>query len=130
MSLLVLVALVQAAGGTPPVPAASEEAVAAEIAGIDRKLGDWRGGIYKRDGKLACNTQVSSGDPAVDIIRCAAMLKCYAPQVAELDRIAESDANRNERVAQIQAIAEQVKPCVSGAEEEGVRRLAMTRAAK
>ena len=124
LSLLTLI-IAQAAA-----PVAPDEAVAQEIVVIGDKLKDWKGGVYKKDGRLTCRTETSSGDFAVDTIRCAAMVKCYAPRVEELDRIANEDSPRAERNAKMQVIAEEVVPCIEAAEEEGTRLLATARAAE
>ena len=128
----VLFALAQAAAPaaadaakTPP----SEEAIAAEVVAINQALDKWKGGIYKKDGKLTCRMQQSSGDEAVDLLRCGAMVGCYAPKADELDAIAASEATEEERVAQMKAIAEETQPCLAKAHREGIRRLAEVRAA-
>ena len=125
--MLSFIALTLAQAATP---VASEEAVAQEIVVIGEKLKDWKGGVYKKDGRLTCRTEESSGDLGVDTIRCAAMVKCYAPRVEELDRIANEDSPRAERNAKMQVIAEEVVPCIEAAEEEGTRLLATARAAE
>ena len=123
-----LLALAQA--GEPAAQSApSEAAVADEIVVIGKKMDMWRGGIFKRDGQLTCRTEKSSGDLAIDAVHCGAMVKCYAPHVEELDRIAAKDAPRSQRNAEMQAIGEAAKPCLEDAKAEAVRRLAEFRAA-
>ena len=122
-----LLALAQSSEATAPPP--SEEAVGEEIVVIGKKMDEWKGGIFKRDGKLTCRTEKSSGDLAIDAVHCGAMVKCYAAYVEELDRIAAKDAPRKQRNAEMQAIGEAVIPCLEDAKAEAVRRLAEFRAA-
>lgn len=114
-----------AAAKAPP----SEEAIAAEVVAINKVLDKWKGGIYRKDGKLTCRMQQSSGDEAVDLLRCGAMVGCYAPKAEELDAIAASDATEEERVTQMKAITEAAQSCLADAHRQGVRRLAEVRAA-
>lgn len=113
------------AGKAPP----TEEAIAAEVVVINKALDRWKGGIYRKDGKLTCRMKQSSGDEAVDLLRCGAMVGCYAPKVDELDAIAASEATEEERVAQMKAITDQTQSCIAAAHRQGVRRLAEVRAA-
>lgn len=122
--------IAQAAAPAAQAAAPSEEDVAREIVAINRTLDKWKGGIFKQDGKITCRMKVSSGDDAVDILRCGAMVGCYTPRVEELDAIAASDATTEERKEQIQAVMDEVQPCVAKAHREGVRRLATVRAAQ
>lgn len=128
-ALTMMLAQAAAPGVAADTPV-SEEAIAREIVVIGRKLDDWKGGIYKKDGQLTCRIEQSSGDQAIDALRCAAMVKCYSPRVDELDRIASGDATRKARVAKMQAVAEEVKPCLESTEQEGIRLLAKARAAR
>ena len=112
-----------------PVPQGPPtEAVAEQITIIGRRLETFNGGVYKKDGKLTCRIARSSGDKAVDMIRCGAMLRCYAPKADELDAIAASDASKADRNRKMQAVAEATMPCVEEASEAGVRMLAEQRA--
>ena len=125
-----LFALVMAQAAAPEAKAEppSEEDVAREIVAINRTLDKWKGGIFKQDGKVTCRMQASSGDEAVDILRCGAMVGCYTPHVDRLDAIAASDATREEKQAEMQAVTDEVQPCVEQAHRQGVRRLAIVRA--
>lgn len=107
----------------------TEEAIAVEVVAINKLLDKWKGGIYRKDGKLTCRMQQSSGDNAIDLLRCGAMVGCYAPKADELDAIAASDATKEERVAQMKAISEETQACLDSAHRQGVRRLAEVRAA-
>ena len=72
----------------------------------------------------------SSGDQAVDLLRCGAMVGCYTPRVDELDAIAAADAPEADRKAQMQEVMAEVQPCIEDAHRLGVRRIATVRAAK
>ncbi|MBY6219081.1 hypothetical protein [Qipengyuania aquimaris] len=126
LTLMLAQAAAPAAGAEMP----SEEDVAREIVAINKVLDKWNGGILKRDGKITCRLEESSGDQAVDVLRCGAMVACYTPRVEELDAIAASDESADERRARMRAIMDEVQPCVANAEREGVRRLAFVRASK
>ena len=136
MSLFVSLLLAQAAGAatTPQripvdemleIPASEE--VAEEIVVIGRELEKWKGGVYKQDGELRCRIKTSSGDEDVDAIRCGAMLRCFAPEVETMDRIAAMDIPRKERSEMMQAHAESLKPCLDAAHQAGMRFLAERR---
>lgn len=128
MIALALALLTQAAAAELPVPQGPpSEAVAAEIEVIGKQLETFRGGVYKKDGKLTCRIAKSSGDEAVDMVRCGAMLRCYAPKVEALDAIAASDAPKDERNREMQAIVAATQPCVTEASAAGVRMLAEQR---
>ena len=130
MIAAILLTLAQASAATPAGEAPTEEAIAKQTVVINRTMDKWKGGIFKQDGKLTCRMDTSSGDQAVDILRCGAMVGCYAPRADELDAIAASDAPKEERQEQMRAIVAEVEPCVANAHREGVRRLAMVRAAQ
>lgn len=127
-----LFALVMAQAAAPEAKAElpSEDAIAREVVAINRTLDQWKGGIFKQDGKVTCRMKVSSGDQAVDILRCGAMVGCYAPHVDRLDAIAASDATTEEREVQMKEVMDEVQPCVEQAHRQGVRRLAIVRAAQ
>ena len=128
----ILLLFAQAAVPAADAPAKeppTEEAIAAETVAINKVLDKWKGGIYRKDGKLTCRMQQSSGDEAVDLLRCGAMVGCYAPRADELDAIAASDTTEEERVAQMKAITQEAQTCLADAHRQGVRRLAEVRAA-
>ena len=111
--------------------APSEEAIAEQVVQINQTLDKWKGGVYKKDdGKLTCRVEQSSGDQAVDLLRCGAMVGCYTPRVDELDAIAAADAPEADRKAQMQEVMAEVQPCIEDAHRLGVRRIATVRAAK
>lgn len=119
-----------AQGAAPvPAPAPSEEAVAQQIVAIGKTLDKWKGGVYRKDGKLTCRIEQSSGDQAVDLLRCGAMVGCYSPKADELDAIAASDASEEERLAEMKAITDEAQGCIAQAHNQGIRRLAEFRAA-
>ncbi|MDG6079462.1 hypothetical protein E3U23_09680 [Erythrobacter litoralis] len=128
ITALVLAVVAQAAVPDLPVPQGPPtEEVAEQITVIGQRLKTFKGGVYKKDGKLTCQIAQSTGDKAVDMIRCGAMLRCYAPKADELDAIAASDASQADRNRRMQVIAEATLPCVENASDAGVRMLAEKR---
>lgn len=122
--------LLLAQGAAPAAaPAPSEEAVAKQVVAIGKTMDKWKGGIYKKDGKLTCRIEQSSGDQAVDLLRCGSMVGCYSPRADELDAIAASDASEEEQIASMTEISTEVAPCIAQANRVGMRRLARFRAA-
>lgn len=72
--------LLLAQGAAPAAaPAPSEEAVAKQVVAIGKTMDKWKGGIYKKDGKLTCRIEQSSGDQAVDLLRCGSMVGVIPP---------------------------------------------------
>ena len=128
ITAFVLAVLAQAAAADLPVPhGPPTEPVAEQIVVLGEKLKTWKGGVYKKDGKLTCRITQPSGDKNVDMVRCGAMLRCYAPKAAALDAIAASDESRKARNLKKQAIAQETMPCVEEASAAGVRMLAEKR---
>jgi len=129
ITALTLALFAQAGVGDLPTPQGPPtEEVAEQITVIGKRLETFKGGVYKKDGKLTCRIAQSSGDKSVDMIRCGAMLRCYAPKAEELDTIAASNAPKAERNRKMQAVAEATLPCVEEASDAGVRMLAEERA--
>ncbi|MFK4004667.1 hypothetical protein [Qipengyuania sp. NPDC077563] len=129
--MLAALTLVLAQAAAPAATVPSEDAIAEQVVEINRTLDKWKGGVYKKDdGKLTCRVEQSSGDQAVDLLRCGAMVGCYTPRVAELDAIAGADAPEADRRKQMQDIMDEVQPCIEDAHQLGVRRIATVRAAK
>lgn len=131
MMLAALTLLVAQAAAPAAAEMPSEEAIASQVVAINRTLDKWQGGVYKKDdGKLTCRMERSSGDQAVDLLRCGAMVGCYAPRVEELDAIVASDASAEDRKARMQQVMDEVQPCIEQAHRQGVRRIAIVRAAQ
>ena len=76
------------------------------------------------------STKKSSGDRAIDAIRCDAMLACYTPLQPELDRIAASDLGRAEKNRRMTEQALAAVPCLEQHHDAGVARLAAQRAGR
>ncbi|MXO47959.1 hypothetical protein GRI69_06795 [Erythrobacter vulgaris] len=131
MIIAALTLLLAQSGAPEATSTPTEEDVARETAVIDEVFDEWQGGIYKKeDGKLTCRMKQSSGDQAVDLLRCGAMIGCYAPRAEELDTIAASDVSVEDRKAQMQEVMDEVQPCIEKAHREGRRRIAIVRAAE
>ena len=134
MGFLLPLLFAQAVAGAPDrvpvdemlaIPPSAE--VAEEIVVIGRTMEKWKGGVYKQDGELKCRIKISSGDADVDAIRCGAMLRCVAPEVQTMDRIAALDIPRKERSEMLQAHMQSLTPCFDAAHEAGTRFLAERR---
>jgi hypothetical protein len=125
MSLVATVLLAAAPAAAPVSPE-----VETEIVVIGRKLKNWRGGLRQVDGALACRTKKSTGDRAVDAIRCEAMVACYTPLQPELDRIAASNLGQAEKNRRMTDAAQTAVPCLEQHHEAGVARLAAQRAGR
>ena len=138
MSILVSILLMAQSAAAPAAPAtpsplptfvtAPSEEVAEEIVVIGKKLETWKGGLAAQDGQLTCRTNQSTGDTEIDGIRCGAMLRCFAPEVPEMNRLSSLDVPTEERNRLMQAHAETLVPCLDAAHEAGVRYLAEVRA--
>lgn len=124
--LLALLAQTAAPATPPPLPPPSAE-VAQEIVVVGTRAKIWRGGVFKRDGKLVCRTRQSSGDREIDAMRCGAMLRCFAPRAAEMDRIAAAKLPDAERQRQFKAVSDGAVPCLEEADAVGIRLLAERR---
>ncbi|UVI39902.1 hypothetical protein [Qipengyuania spongiae] len=133
-SILLMAQSVAAPAAAPPPPplptfvTAPTKEVADEIVVIGRKLEAWKGGLAAQDGQLTCRTNQSTGDEEIDGIRCGAMLRCFAPEVPEMNRLSSLDVPTEERNRLMQAHAETLVPCLDAAHEAGVRYLAEVRA--
>lgn len=129
MSFLAALLLAQAAGTTSQLSKPSP-AVIEEMKQIGEKMGGWRGGVYKDEGEVHCRTEQSSGDEAIDTIRCAAMIRCLTPHVSEFDAIAESGLPEADRNKKMQAVVATTRPCLAETTRVGVRVLAEKRVVK
>jgi hypothetical protein len=110
----------------PALPAPSAE-VAREIVVVGTRAKTWRGGLTKRDGKLVCRTRQSTGDREIDAMRCGAMLRCFAPRAAEMDRIAASKLPAEDKNRRYKVVSDGAVPCLEQADAVGIRLLAEQR---
>jgi len=120
-----LVALLAA---TPPVmlpPAPAD--VSREIVVIARQMRGWKGGVTKEAGRMVCRTSQSSGDRALDAIRCGAMLTCMKPLERRIDVLMASDRSRREKRDGFDAMMKGIEPCLADYEADAVSRLAQAR---
>ncbi len=129
MSILVALLLAQAGANAAQLPPPSA-AVAENITVIGSRLDDWKGGVYKRDGKLTCRIEESSGDTEIDMIRCGAMIRCFTPMTETMDAVAQADLPTRERNRQLSHLAQSAQPCLDAAHKIGVRMLAEKRVAE
>lgn len=125
MSLLAL--LVAAAPAAAVTPGYSTPEVAQEIVVMGKKLKTWKGGVSKVGGQMVCKTRQSSGDRALDAIRCGAMLSCMKPLEPRIDALMGSAAATAEKKRNFSALIAGVPQCAEKAEESAVARLAEDR---
>lgn len=123
MSLLALLA----AAATPFAPASPAPEVAREITVIGKKLKGWKGGVSKVGGRMVCKTSKSSGDRALDAIRCGAMLSCLKPLEPRIDALMGSTRPAGEKRRGFQAMLTGIEPCLETYSADAVARLAQDR---
>ena len=122
-------ALLAAAPAMPAAPPATPPAtdVGREIVVIAKQMRGWKGGVSKVNGRMVCRTSQSSGDKALDAIRCGAMLTCMKPLEPRIDALMASDRSRREKRDGFDAMVKSAEPCVTAYESDAVSRLAATR---
>lgn len=120
-----LLALLAAASAAPPPPSPE---VAREIVVIGRQLKTWKGGVSKVGGRMICKTRLSSGDKALDAIRCGAMLSCLTPLEPRIDTLMGSDLPQAEKRRGFQKILTGIEPCLQTYADAAAARLAEERA--
>lgn len=118
-----ILAFLVAVAAPPPPPAVAEEIVV-----IARKLKDWKGGVSKVGGQMVCKTSKSSGDKAIDAIRCGAMLSCMKPLEPRIDALMSSDATQGDKRRGFQKILTGIEPCLERYADAATERLARQRA--
>ncbi|QWC56763.1 hypothetical protein F7D01_06340 [Erythrobacter sp. 3-20A1M] len=122
MSVLAAILLAQAPAA---VPAPTQPT---EITVIGKKLANWKGGVFKRGGKLMCRTERSTGDAQLDAIRCGAMLACVRPVEGQIDAIMGSDLNKATKRKRFDALLDSTKPCLESYEDAAVAKMLARRA--
>ncbi len=100
MSVLALLV----AGATPLAPVLPTPEVAQEIVVMGKKLKGWKGGVSKVGGRMVCKTRKSSGDKALDAIRCGAMLNCMKPLEPRIDTLMGSTLAPSEKKTRFAAL--------------------------
>ncbi len=122
MSLLALIVATSPVAPTLPSPE-----VAREIVVMGKKLKDWKGGVSKLGGRMVCTTKKSSGDKALDAIRCGAMLSCMKPLEPRIDTLMGSNLARREKTRQFAALTSGLAPCAHSHEAAAIEQLALDR---
>ena len=134
LALLLMQSVAAAAPGDTPAtqeasqPTAENAEVRKQIVTIGEKLQTWKGGVYKRDGKLTCRIEEGTGDLKIDAIRCGGLLHCMAPLADRMDAIAAEVVDKADRNRQLQAVVAEAQPCVDAYHVEKVVELARERA--
>lgn len=109
-------------------PANVDPKVAAQVPLIAEKLKGWRGAWGAVDGKLGCKTVTSTGDKAIDVIGCAALIECITPAYPELKAIADGKDAQDAKKQKMGARLAALNPCLSEKRGLGIARLALQRA--
>jgi hypothetical protein len=126
-----LIALTPAAAlaATPSGPPANlDPKIAAQVPVIAAKLKGWQGQWGAAGGKLACRTVRSTGDDAIDMIGCAALVECVTPAYPALKTIADGKDAVEVKKKKIAAKLATLNPCLSQKRGLGIARLAVQRA--
>lgn len=113
---------------TPLAPVSPAPEVAQEIVVMGKKLKDWKGGVSKIGGRMVCKTRKSSGDKALDAIRCGAMLSCMKPLEPRIDALMGSKLALSEKKNRLASMMSGVETCAAKQEAAALARLAEDRA--
>ncbi len=103
-------------------------AVAEEIRVLAERMDAFRGRVRRADGAFACDIDESTGDAALDDIRCNALRYCAMQVDADVQALAALDLPRRERDARIGELAQTVGPCAEDYEDAVLTRMAWERA--
>jgi hypothetical protein len=115
------------AAATPLAPVAPTPAVTQEIVVMGKKLKDWKGGVSKVGGRMVCKTKKSSGDKALDAIRCGAMLSCVKPLEPRIDALMGSALPIGQKRRDFDKMLTGIEPCLETYTAGAVARLAEDR---
>jgi hypothetical protein len=124
-ALILGIALVSVAAAPP---ANVDPKVAAQVPVISAKLKGWQGAWGAVGGKLACKTIKSTGDSAIDMIGCAALIECITPAYPGLKAIADGTDTADVKKKKMGAKLAGLNPCLSQKRGLGIARLAIERA--
>ncbi len=126
--LLLLAANAAASAASPaPAPRPIDPRVAAQVPLIAGKLPDWRGAWGAAGGKLACRTVKSTGDTAIDLIGCGAMMACIKPVFADLKAIADGPGSEADKKSRMSAKLATRNTCLKEHRGQGIASLALAR---
>ncbi|WP_271079025.1 hypothetical protein [Aurantiacibacter sp. MUD61] len=107
----------------PPPPEIQEE-----IRVMAERLGNSTINVRRRDGVFRCDVEVSTGDDALDAVRCDALRYCMMQVDPQVQALGELDLPRRERDARINELAQSVGPCSEDYEDAVLTRMAWERA--
>jgi hypothetical protein len=131
LPLMLALAPVAATAATPSGPLAGvDPKIAAQVPAIAAKLKGWQGQWGAAGNKLACRTIKTTGDAAIDMIGCAALVECVTPAFPALKTIADGKEAPDVKKRRIAAKLATLNPCLSQKRGLGIARLAVTRARK
>ena len=108
-------------------PADLDPRIAAQVPEIAAKLKGWQGQWGAVGDKLACRTVKTTGDDAIDMIGCAALVECVTPAFPALKTIADGADTPDVKKSKISAKLATLNPCLSEKRGLGIARLAVQR---
>ncbi|WP_375291187.1 hypothetical protein [Qipengyuania sp.] len=123
LSALLLMTAAAPVAATPAPPAPSTE-----IAVIRKRLATWRGSMKKKGDHFVCKTRKTSGDAALDAIRCDAMRYCAQQVDGRMQAVLSASLPKADRQSRMDAVAQSMKPCMETYEDASVAKLARERA--
>jgi hypothetical protein len=129
-ALLLLAQTAAPAAAPSPAPTDVDPKVAAQVPLIAGKLQGWQGAWGAVGGKLACRTVKSSGDEAIDLIGCGALIACVKPVFPQLKGIADSNASEADKKARMGKILAGQNTCLKEHRGQGIASLALARGSK
>ena len=124
MSLLAILTVAGAQLSPASPPTRPNPETADQIVVMGQKLKGWKGGVSKVGGRMVCKTSKSSGDKALDAIRCGAMLGCMKPLEARIDALMGSDLALGVKKARFRQLTSGLEDCAAKQEAQALARLA------
>ena len=121
LAILLAVQAVQPQDAPPP-------AVVEEIRVLAERLGNSVVSLERDGGAFTCEVEVSTGDDALDAIRCNAYRYCAMQVDADIQALAALDLSRREQNVRVNELAQSVGPCSEDYEDAVLTRMAWERA--
>ncbi|MBH5321455.1 hypothetical protein [Aurantiacibacter sediminis] len=125
---MLLLSLLLAQAATVPQDAPPPPEVQEEIRVMAERLGGSTIDVRRRDGVFLCDVEVSTGDEALDNVRCDALRYCMMQVDPQIQALADLDLPRRELNARINELAQSVGPCSEDYEDAVLTRMAWERA--
>jgi hypothetical protein len=110
-----------------------EQSEPEKIVVMGRKARRWRGTYNNMNGNTTCKTDISSGDPDIDLIGCTSLKICgprFEPEWINLIREAQKSGqviSREEAVRITRPVMRKVRKCMTDRWKPGLRELRQRR---